>query len=499
VPRRVTALPRTLDDLRGRRCALWIRESTTGQLDNFGPDAQRDQYDRAIARYALIDTGLAWAVAASGWKTAWRTEAWADMIAAAEGGLFDVLVAGYASRFSRNLQQILNAVNDHLHPSGVVVLFADERLLSSDPDHWDQFHREALEAESYSRKLSKRVTEGYAAKRRRLGVPGGNRVPFGTLREGHPSRLLVDDEKLALVRRAYDLSAAGLSDREAAAQVGLRLTHVREILTNPFYRGVLRTGERSALGPLVDPQQWDQVQALRARYSRRHRGSVRRRQYALSGLLVCGACGRRLTGHVGRYRHVDACAAFKSAAPRSKRTFSRNYDGRLRGESYPAAWYDDMVAAALRRVAASGKLLADSMPKAVAPDDPRLDDFTRARIERDRQLAIGRYVRDRDIAELQATMARLDTEEARAQELVTVEVSPESVRYYLANPSKLWEDTEPEGRRAIAEATFDRIEAIGLDLVVHPSAEAERYGWSEAFGSEPLMCSISHSGRGERI
>jgi len=35
--------------------------------------------------------------------------------------------------------------------------------------------------------------------------------------------------------------------------------------------------------------------------------------------------------------------------------------------------------------------------------------------------------------------------------------------------------------------------------VIHPSAEAERYGLAEAFGSEPLVCSISQSGRGERI
>ena len=46
---------------------------------------------------------------------------------------------------------------------------------------------------------------------------------------------------------------------------------------------------------------------------------------------------------------------------------------------------------------------------------------------------------------------------------------------------------------------FDRIDAMGLDLVIHPSAEAERCGWSDAFGSEPLVYSISRSGRGERI
>jgi hypothetical protein len=42
---------------------------------------------------------------------------------------------------------------------------------------------------------------------------------------------------------------------------------------------------------------------------------------------------------------------------------------------------------------------------------------------------------------------------------------------------------------------FDR-DALGLDLVIHPSAEAERYGWSEAFGSDPLVYLIGCSGRG---
>lgn len=497
--RRINILPTTLDGLRGRRCALWVRESTAGQMDNFGPDSQRYQYERAVVRYGLVDAGLSWAVEASGWKEAWLTEAWAEMMTAARERRFDVLVVGYASRFSRNLQQTLNAVNDHLHPAGVVILFADEGLLSSDPNHWEQFNREALEAESYSRKLSKRVGEGYAAKRRRTGVPGGNRAPLGTLREGRPSRLAIDEENLALVRRAYDLSAAGMTDREVAANVGLRLTHVREVLTNPFYAGWLSDGSKSALGTLIEPVIWDKVQALRSRYSRRHRGSIHRRQYALSGLLVCGACGRRLTGHSGRYRHVDACSAFKAAAPRTRRAFSRNYDGRLRGESYRSACYDDMVGAALGKAAASAKLMTETMPKALAPDLAGVDVFTRARLERDRQAAMARYVRDRDVLGLEATMARLDAEESQSQERGTGEVTPERARHYLENLAELWADTEPAGQRAIAESAIDHIEAVGLDLVIHPSAEAERYGLAEAFGSEPLVCSIGQSGRGERI
>jgi hypothetical protein len=47
-----------------------------------------------------------------------------------------------------------------------------------------------------------------------------------------------------------------------------------------------------------------------------------------------------------------------------------------------------------------------------------------------------------------------------------------------------------------------RIEALGVSLTLHPSAEAQRYGWAEAFGHGPLEVplagSISRYGRGER-
>ena len=43
-------LPRSLSDLDGLRAALWVRESTAGQFDAFGPDAQRKQYATALTR-----------------------------------------------------------------------------------------------------------------------------------------------------------------------------------------------------------------------------------------------------------------------------------------------------------------------------------------------------------------------------------------------------------------------------------------------------------------
>jgi DNA invertase Pin-like site-specific DNA recombinase len=238
------------------------------------------------------------------------------MLAAANRGEFDVLVVGYVSRFLRNLKKTLIVVEDHLHACGVAVLFADERLLTSDPDHWAQFVREAQEAEAYSRKLSRRVHEGYAAKRRRLGVPGGNRAPYGLIREGRPSVLRIDQDKAAVVRNAYALAAGGGSNWEVAAQTGLAKTHVGEILTNPIYIGRLRSGEPAGVAPLVEPSLYSKVQTARERRRTRAPGRIVKRRYALR--LRCSGCHRYLYGDVGRYRH-PGCPRISASRVRAQR------------------------------------------------------------------------------------------------------------------------------------------------------------------------------------
>jgi len=57
------------------------------------------------------------------------------------------------------------------------------------------------------------------------------------------------------------------------------------------------------------------VQETRARHSHRQPRPSTARQYLWAGLIQCRACGRRLTGHVARYRQIEACAAFRAARP----------------------------------------------------------------------------------------------------------------------------------------------------------------------------------------
>ena len=488
----VRALPRSLEDLRGRRAARWIRESTAGQADNFGPDAQLEQQTRAIERWGLVDTGGAWQVAHSG-RTIAATGQWAEMLAGA-GEDWDVLVVGYVSRFARDLRTAVNARHD-LHARGAVILFADERVLSSDEDEWERWAREAVEAEAYSRRLAKRIREGYAAKRRRLGVPGGNRAPLGTIRDGRS--MVINEEAMVLVRRVYELAAGGRTDREVGAATGLALKHVAEILTNPFYVGRLWSGESSALGALVDPSTWEHVQELRARYSHRHRGSLTKRQYGLGGLLACAACGRRLIGHVGRYRHTDACEAFRAAAPRRVQRDGATLDPRVRGESYKVDVYEAAIGKAFEHVAVSSRLKVDTVALARRPEPDGGDDLALARIKRERDQAALRFAKDRDLGKLEATMARLDAEAQAAVVRPSRIPTAAEAREYLESLPELWAKTSDAGRHAIAEAVFERIDVLGVtDFTFTLTAAAKARRWDAAFGSGVLRVG-DQGGRGK--
>jgi DNA invertase Pin-like site-specific DNA recombinase len=449
------SLPRSLDDLRGLRAARWIRESTSGQFDAFGPDAQREQQDRAVERWGLVDTGLAWQVAHSG-RTIGSTAAFAEMMAAA-GVEYDVLVVGYVSRFARDVRTAVNARHD-LHAAGAAILFADERILTSDDDAWDSWAREAVEAESYSRKLARRIREGYAAKRRRLGEPGG-RPPHGFVRTGRPPRLEPSDA-LVQVREIFAAAAAGRPDRQVAGDVGLPLDTVRGILTNPIYAGRLRDGSAAAVEPVVDEATWQRVQQLRARRRTRAGRPATNRVYALP-MLRCGACGRRLIGDSGRYRHLEPCAEFTAA--RRRRAW-KNQLVKAKGSSYPAAFYEDLVPHALQAMALSAsQLVAGAAWYVDQRPEPDVLGLRRVATERDRALA--RYARDRDVATLERAMAQLDAEERALQEHEDSSSLPEwpELVAKLRDLASLWSHpgVSAESRKALAEAAFESVDAIG--------------------------------------
>lgn len=312
---------RTLDDLRGLRYARWIRESTAGQYDRFGPESQERSIATFVERFGLVDSGITYTVAHSG-KTVWRTTEMAALVTDVRARRFDALIVGYFDRWQRNLRRTLELVEDELHPNDVSWVMADRRLVSSDPNDWDEMIREAHEAERYSRKLAERVADGYNAKFHRYADPGGN-APFGFRRATEPPRLLEPDpesidQAVALFRR---YASGATSIRRLAEETGLQPHVVAETLRNPVYNGwVRRHGQerqpaRWRADPPVDDRLWDRVAAIREREASFHGGAPARGADLLRHLLRC-TCGARITsngnshGYRQRMHPRTDCAAW---------------------------------------------------------------------------------------------------------------------------------------------------------------------------------------------
>lgn len=461
-------LPESLDELEGLRAAHWARESTGRQADRFGPEAQREQRDAAVRRYGLQDTGISWMIAHSG-KTVGSTVQFADMLARA-GVDYDVLVVGYVSRFARDLRTAVNA-RHALHQAGAALLFADERVLSSDEDAWETWAREAVEAEAYSRRLGKRVREGFAAKRRRFADPGGGLVSLGFRRNNETKLLEADPAGAALVLRAYELAAAGHPDRLIAAELGVTTWQVRTVLRSTLYAGRLADGTPTRVGPLVPEELRQAAAAVRAARTRSGHQHGRHRVYPLTnrGPLACASCGRFLKGafktdrQVAVYRHDERCDAWRVAET-------------------PAALLDAQVEALLRG-ASPNRETAARVVAALQSNVVPVDRLEVARIDaRLRSLALSLVeAQDRDVLTEMEQLRRRKAELLSEKPAQASQIDPRDALAWLGDLGQLWADTDAESRRELAVALFARLGAVDRRIVeVEVTPWAERRGLSVA-------------------
>ena len=452
--------PGSLDELRGLRAARWIRESTAGQYDRYGPESQHEQMDRFAERYGLVDSGIVYTVAESG-RTVWRSTTMAEMLAAARAGSFDVLLTGYFDRWQRNLRRTLELVEDTLHPSGVTWVMCDRGLLSSDPRDWDQMVTEAHEAERYSRRLGERITDGYAAKFRHLADPGGH-APLGFLRLPPTHVLAIDTDKIGVAVRMFEQYASGTrSIEEVAGEFGLNDRRVNDMLKNPVYNGwVARKGElvpapwRS--NPPVSDELWERVAELRSQRARHAGRQHPARPDLLRGLLYC-VCGQRV--------RTDGTMG---TPPRQRKMHPRHKDCADWGPkaSYSAEAYEPWIVGQVTGIRVDQATI-DQVIRAVSTPKVMPLDANRARMERmKRELALdhaaGKIADETYLARvavIRQEMAALATGEPPA-------IAPaDKVVAKLRQLPETWAKATPAGRVELLNSIYERITVKGREFV----------------------------------
>ena len=454
-------LPQSLDEIGGLRAARWIRESTKGQYDRYGPASQREQQDRFIERHSLIDTGLVYQVAHSG-RTVWRSATMATMVADLRAGRFDLLLTGYSDRWQRNLRRTIELLEDELHPNGVALVMCDRKILSSDLSDWDELISEATGAEKYSRRLSERITEGYAAKFDQEHDPGGHAALGFRRRAEPPHTLEIDPERMPIVVGLFERYALGnVSTVQLEAETGLAATRIRMILMNPLYNGWIRRhrGRNETrkpapwrTNPPASDELWARVEDVRRAKTRG--GGTRKsgRVDLLGGRLAC-VCGRRLksdgTFADGRHRklHPAPCEAWGEQARYGDETWEAPILAQVAGIGVD----DGTVAAVLGALG--------SAPRPIAMD--------RARIERQmRDLALdhaaGRLEDDVYLARLRELRGAKDGLEHTSSEGITAE----RAIAWLRTLSAAWTGADvPEAKADLLHAIYERIVVSGRKIV----------------------------------
>jgi DNA invertase Pin-like site-specific DNA recombinase len=458
----VRQLPRSLDDIRGLRAARWIRESTAGQYDRYGPASQREQQDRFIERHGLVDTGLVYQVAHSG-RTVWRSATMATMVDDLRSGRFDLLLTGYSDRWQRNLRRTLELLEDELHPNGVALVMCDRKILSSDPSDWDELISEAAGAEKYSRRLSERITEGYAAKFDQERDPGGHAaLGFRRLPEP-PHTLEIDPARMPTVVGLCERYALGnVSATQLEAETGLAATRIRMILMNPLYNGWIRRHRRSRnetrkpapwrSNPPVSDELWARVEEVRRAKARGGGTRKTARVDLLGGLLTC-VCGRRLksdgTFADGRHRklHPSPCESWGAQARYGDETWEDPILAQVAGIEL-----DDGTVAAV--VGALG-----SAPRPITID--------RARIERQmRDLALDHAAGRLEDAVYLERLRELREMKESLERTASAGITAERAVARIRTLSEAWTRADvPEAKADLLHAIYERIVVAGRSFV----------------------------------
>lgn len=241
------------------------------------------------------------------------------MLRDAEKGRFDCVLVWKIDRFGRDRQDIALGKMT-LKRAGVKLMYARESV----PDGPEGIILESvLEglAEYYSADLRQKVIRGMRETAKK-GQYCGQPLPIG-YKVDADRHVVIDEEKAALVRQAFQMHIAGATMKElmelfqshgVVGQRGRPISHnvIYRMLRNEKYLGRFEVqGVQLSVEPIIDQATFEEA-ATHFKTSRNNAAGRAKVDYLLSCKCFCGYCGAMLnaeagTSKTGKVYHYYKC------------------------------------------------------------------------------------------------------------------------------------------------------------------------------------------------
>ena len=250
-------------------------------------------------------------------KVPGKRQGYRAMIEWLKKGRADAILVYHENRLARNplesgeLQQMLQ--------DGLIQEIRTHETVYRPQDNALLFAVISSMSNQYSRDLSTNVRRGMDDKRTQGWFP--HRAPEGYRNDANTHTIVTDEERFALLRRAWDLMLTGsytvsgvlkilngewgYTTRPLGKSGGgpLSRTALYRIFGNLFYtgrwmeKGVLYEGKHQ---PMVSLSEFQQVQVILKRPGKAQR---KVHEFAYTGLIRCATCGAAVSGEVQTGRH----------------------------------------------------------------------------------------------------------------------------------------------------------------------------------------------------
>lgn len=333
---------RTEDNQPHRVCA-YCRVSTdeTDQKNSLIAQKQFfERYFQAHRNWSNVDIFADEGLSGTSLK---KRDAFNRMLFEARRGKIDIILTKEVSRFSRNVQDLLNIVEE-LRGKGVYIWFLSDDINTESDDYRERLTQAATNAEQESLRTSRRVKWGHQ-QQMQMGVVFGRKEMYGyniVKDELGIQHFVTIPEEAAVIKSIFEWFAAGEGTHRIARRLeqqgittkqykhGWSNTVILRILRNEKYVGDLAQGKTytpNALthekkynrgdyfsyytkdhhpeSAIISRELWDKVQTILAEKAPSEEIKAKHsNRYWTSGKVYCGLCGQRYVSYHKKQKNV---------------------------------------------------------------------------------------------------------------------------------------------------------------------------------------------------